>query len=175
MLSASARKKIKTNKGLEDTKKIAEGMQPKDFFRAAVSYAENLPGLPERCKTFYHLYCFLQQWDPSAFKLDSREIRVYRRGASGDEHMRWSTSRRGDGVDDTDTVVVEQSVLAHECPRFPDGLFGGKETACCQRLRAMFGYISVSSTNMVPRSIGVASKKDRHTSNTSGMMAVELG
>jgi len=42
--------------------------------------------------------------------------------------------------EDIDTVVIQQSILAHEFPRFPDELFGGKASAYCRKLRSMFGY-----------------------------------
>jgi len=131
-------KKIRPNKGVEDTI-FAEGTKSKDFFHAAISNARKQSSVSERCKSFYHLYCFLQQWDSSAFTLDSRKIRLSRRRASNEHNYR---RRSFLAAEDSDTIVVEQSVLAHECPRFPDELFGGKDSACCQKLRAMFGYRS---------------------------------
>lgn len=49
--------------------------------------------------------------------------------------------------DDPDTVMVEQSAFAHECPRFPDELFGGRESFCCRKLREMFGYANSVSAS----------------------------
>ena len=122
-------KKIKPYKD----EKIAEGAQSKDFFRAAVSNARKSSSISERCKSFYQLYYFLQQYDPAAFTSDSRKIKVSRRGGRPNSSFLAHS-------DDMDTMVIEQSVLAHECPRFPDELFGGKESACSQKLRGMFGY-----------------------------------
>lgn len=133
-------KKLRGNKSAED-KTLAEGTQSKYFFRAAVSNARKLPTVADRNKSFYHLYCFLQQWDPSAFTLDSRKTRILRRGSS----VKSVGQRRRNSFlaqDDLDTMVIEQSVLAHECPRFPDELFGGKESASCKKLRSMFGYFA---------------------------------
>jgi len=111
---------------------LVEGTSPKHFFRAAVSNAKK-QSLSDRCKSFNHLHCFLQQWDPSCFALDSRKVKVLR-SRSKEGHRRRTSFRNAD------TVVVEQSVFAHDCPRFPDDLFGGKKSVFCQKLRAMFGY-----------------------------------
>lgn len=130
-------KKIRPSKGSEESdSKIAEGTQAKDFFHAAVLNAGQVSSLSERCKSFYLLHCFLKEWDPSTFKMDSRKVKVTR-------HPRRRLSFHS--PDDSDnTIVVEQSVLAHECPRFPDELFGGRDTAQCKRLRSMFGYTALS-------------------------------
>mmetsp|Transcript_31397 Transcript_31397/g.66074 ORF Transcript_31397/g.66074 Transcript_31397/m.66074 type:complete len:1093 (-) Transcript_31397:1416-4694(-) len=120
--------------------KDAERTQSKDFFRAAVSNARKLSSVSERCQSFYHLYCFLQQWDPSIFELDSRKIRIVARRGSVDQGRRRSFERTI-ADDPFETMAVEQSVLAHECPRFPDDLFGGKESAYSKKLRLMFGYV----------------------------------
>ena len=128
-------KKIRPTKSVNDTN-FSEGMQSKDFFRAAVSNARRVSSISERCKSFYHLHFFLQQWDPNAFTMDSRKIRISRRGLSVDQRRMTSFL----GAEDFDTMLIEQSVLAHECPRFPDELFG-KESACCKKLRLMFGYV----------------------------------
>lgn len=122
-------KKIGPRKG---DVKLVEGTSPKHFFRAAVSNAKK-QSLSDRCKSFNHLHCFLRQWDPSCFALDSRKAKVLR-SRSKEGH------RRRTSFKDVDTVVVEQSVFAHDCPRFPDELFGGKNSVFCQKLRAMFGY-----------------------------------
>ena len=103
----------------------------------AISNARKQNTMSERCKAFYFLHGFLQQWDQSVFAMESRKIKVSRRGASEEQRMRRSFL----SGEDIDTIVVEQSVLAHDCPRFPDDLFGGKESVYCQRLRAMYGYV----------------------------------
>ncbi|KAL7552042.1 hypothetical protein ACHAWF_015250 [Thalassiosira exigua] len=131
------KKKLKSNKA-ENI--IPEGMQSKDFFRAAISNAKKMPTVSDRCQSFFHLHCFLKQWNPSAFKLDSRKVRVLRRGSSSKLEQKLKSSFLSSS-EEQDSVVVEQSVLAHECPRFPDELFGGKESRSCQKLRAMFGYV----------------------------------
>mmetsp|Transcript_17028 Transcript_17028/g.35991 ORF Transcript_17028/g.35991 Transcript_17028/m.35991 type:complete len:1026 (-) Transcript_17028:175-3252(-) len=132
-------KKIRPNKVpvVPEETSFAGGTSSKDFFRAAVSNARKQSSVSERCKTFYLLHCFLQQWDPSALEMDSRQVKVSRRKASL-AHMQRPSFR---GLDDYDTMMVKQSVLAHDFPRFPDELFGGKESACCLKLRAMFGYV----------------------------------
>ena len=48
-------------------------------------------------------------------------------------------------AEDLDTMMIEQSVFAHEVGPFPNELFGGKETASAKKLRQLFGY-SVSVT-----------------------------
>ena len=103
----------------------------------AISNARKQNTMSERCKAFYFLHGFLQQWDQSVFAMESRKIKVSRRGASEEQRMRRSFL----SGEDIDTIVVEQSVLAHDCPRFPDDLFGGKESVYCQSLRAMYGYV----------------------------------
>ena len=120
-------KRSKVHKGADEENKVA-GSQAKDFFRVAAKIAKE-QNEAERCSSFYHLHCFLKQYDPSCFSLDKRKMKVHR---IGDEKK--STFRK-----DYSTVVVEQSVLAHET-RFPDELFGGKDSFSCRKLRTMFGY-----------------------------------
>lgn len=119
-------KRSKVHKGPDEENKVA-GTQAKDFFRVAAKIAKE-QNEAERCSSFYHLYCFLKQYDPSCFSLDKRKMKVHR---IGDEKKSKSTFRK-----DYSTVVVEQSVLAHET-RFPDELFG---SLSCRKLRTMFGY-----------------------------------
>jgi hypothetical protein len=121
-------KRYKTHKGTGEEIK-GTGSQAKDFFRVAATIAKE-QNEADRCKSFYHLHCFLQQYDPSCFSLDRRKMKVHR---IGDDEKKSHALRK------TSTVVVEQSVLAHEI-RFPDELFGGKDSAYCRKLRTMFGY-----------------------------------
>lgn len=120
-------KKNRANKSAEEIKYHADGNQATDFFRIAITNASQLSGVSERCQSFYHLHCFLKEWDPSAFALESRRIKVSRQSFSN-------------------TKMVDQSVLAHECPRFPDELFGGSESYQCQKVRRMFGYAPTQQT-----------------------------
>lgn len=130
-------KKIKPNRSAEDIK-LAEGTQPKDFFCAAVSNARKMTSISDRCKSFFHLHCFLQQWDPSVLALDSRlQVKMSRRGESAEQRRKISPQ----ATEEHDTVVVQQSLLAHELPCFPDELFGGKASAYCRKLRSMFGFV----------------------------------
>ena len=116
-------KRSKANKDTAEIKGV--GSQAKDFFRVAAKTA-NEQNEDDRCKSFYHLHCFLKQYDPTCFELDKRKVKVSRM-----EDKNKSTFRK-----DISTVVVEQSALAHEV-RFPDELF---RTHHCRRLRSMFGY-----------------------------------
>ena len=120
-------KRSKAHKDTDEEVKII-GSQAKDFFRVAAKLAKG-QNESDRCKSFYHLHCFLKQYDPSCFSLDKRKMKVHR---IGDDKK--STFRK-----EFSTVVVEQSVLAHEI-RFPDELFGGKDSTYCRKLRTMFGY-----------------------------------
>ncbi|KAL3763597.1 hypothetical protein ACHAW5_009598 [Stephanodiscus triporus] len=130
-------KKIKPNRSAEDIK-LAEGTQSKDFFCAAVSNARKMTSISDRCKSFFHLHCFLQQWDPSVLALDSRlQVKVFRHGESDEQRRKISPQ----ATEDIDTVVVPQSLLAHELTCFPDELFGGKASAYCRKLRTMFGFV----------------------------------
>mmetsp|Transcript_4116 Transcript_4116/g.9069 ORF Transcript_4116/g.9069 Transcript_4116/m.9069 type:complete len:1111 (+) Transcript_4116:67-3399(+) len=150
-------KKIKpNNKPDTEGTTFSEGTKAKDFFRAAVLNANNQSSVAERCKSFYHLHCFLKQWDPSTFTLESRKIKVSPRGGST-ERIRKTSFRV---AEDFDSVIVEQSAFAHECPRFPDELFGGKESICCKKLRAMFGYAQSISTagNQLDKKLARAGK-----------------
>lgn len=115
-------KRSKAHKDADEVKSI--GSQAKDFFRVAAKTAKGQTEA-DRCKLFYHLHCFLKQYDPTCFSLDKREVKVHR---IGDKK---SAFRK-----DFSTVVVEQSVLAHEI-RFPDELFS---SPYCRKLRSMFGY-----------------------------------
>jgi hypothetical protein len=121
-------KKIKPSKGDENVK-LAEGIQSKDFFRAAISNARKMTSITDRCKSFFHLHCFLQQWDPSVFTLVSREVEIPRLGRPTNKTNKKPLLT---------TWVVEQSILAHEFP-FPDDLFGG-DSQSLRKLRSMFGY-----------------------------------
>ena len=102
------------------------GSQAKDFFRVAAKKAKKQKE-SEICKSFFHLHCFLKQYDPTCFTLDKRKVKVHRVGEKNKSSFR----------KDFSTIVVEQSVLAHEV-RFPDELFS--TPAHCQKLRSMFGY-----------------------------------
>jgi hypothetical protein len=124
------------NRSAENVK-LAEGTQSKDFFCAAVSNAKKMTSISDRCKSFFYLHCFLQQWDPTVFTLDSREVKISRRGESAEQRRKMSFL----SAENIDTLVVQQSILAHEFPRFPDELFGGKASAYCRKLRSMFGYV----------------------------------
>lgn len=117
-------KRSKANKETADAKSI--GSQAKDFFRVAAKTAK-VQNESDRCKSFYHLHCFLRQYDPSCFELDKRKVKVSRMDDKYNSAFR----------KDISTVVVEQSVLAHEI-RFPDELFTSPHN--CRRLRSMFGY-----------------------------------
>jgi hypothetical protein len=112
------------NRSAEDVK-LAEGTQSKDFFCAAVSNARKMTSISDRCKSFCFLHSFLRQWDPSVFALDSRKVKISRRGESAEQRRKMSFL----AAEDIDTVVVRQSILAHEFPRFPDELFGGRASA----------------------------------------------
>lgn len=114
-------KRSKGHKEADEVKGI--GSQAKDFFRVAAITAKGQTE-SDRCKSFYHLHCFLKQYDPTCFSLDKRKVKVHRIGEK-------SAFRK-----DISTVVVEQSVLAHEI-RFPDELFS---SPYCRKLRSMFGY-----------------------------------
>ncbi len=117
-------KRSKANKDTAEGKSI--GSQAKDFFRVAAKTAKD-QSESDRCKSFYHLHCFLKQYDPTCFELDKRKVKVSRM-----EDKNKSSFRK-----DISTVVVEQSVLAHEI-RFPDELFSSPQY--CRKLRSMFGY-----------------------------------
>merc|ERR1712032_1607956 len=67
-------KKIGSKK---DDAKLPEGMSPRHFFQAAVTNAKT-QSMADCCKSFYHLHCFLLQWDPSCFALDSRKVKLLR-------------------------------------------------------------------------------------------------
>lgn len=121
-------KKIKPN----SEEKIVEGITSKDFFRAAITNAKKERSISERSKSFYHLYYFLRQWDPSAFDIKKEKVKVSRLHSG-----RNSFSALVQQVDQMETMVLEQSALAHDCPRFPDELF---DRRCCQKLRNMYGY-----------------------------------
>ncbi len=117
-------KRSKASKETAEVKGI--GSQAKDFFRVAAKTAK-VQNESDRCKSFYHLHCFLKQYDPACFELDKRKVKVSRKDD------KYSSAFRKD----ISTVVVDQSVLAHEI-RFPDELFSSPHH--CRRLRSMFGY-----------------------------------
>ena len=108
------------------------------YLRKSPLYGLSVTGVTDRCKFFYHLHCFLYQWEPLAFTKDARKVRVARRSTVTGELTRRRASLPGS--EEFDTIIVEQSLLAHECPRFPDELFGGKDSPSCQKIRTMFGY-----------------------------------
>mmetsp|Transcript_11168 Transcript_11168/g.19085 ORF Transcript_11168/g.19085 Transcript_11168/m.19085 type:complete len:1016 (-) Transcript_11168:33-3080(-) len=117
-------KRSKANKDTAEAKSM--GSQAKDFFRVAAKTAKGQKE-SDRCKSFYHLHCFLKQYDPTCFSLDKRKVKVSRM-----EDKNKSAFRK-----DISTVIVEQSVLAHEI-RFPDELFSSPQY--CRKFRSMFGY-----------------------------------
>ncbi len=117
-------KRSKANKETTEVKSI--GSQAKDFFRVAAKAAK-VQNESDRCKSFYHLHCFLKQYDPTCFARDKRKVKVSRMDDKNKSAFR----------KDISTVVVEQSALAHEI-RFPDELFSSPHH--CRRLRSMFGY-----------------------------------
>ncbi len=123
-------KKIRPNRNAEDLK-LFKGIHWKDFFCVAISNARKMTSISDRCKTFFLLYCFLQQFDPSVFTLVSREVKIPPRGG---------TTNKTETKPFLTTLVVEQSILAHEFPSFPVDLFGGKDSQSCRKLRSMFGY-----------------------------------
>ena len=125
----------KKNKNEDNT----NGVEAKDFFLAAVSNAKQSSS-NKNVQSFYLLYYFLQSYDPSIFELESRKVRVSRRGSKNRRSNSFMAT-----AEDLDTMTIEQSVFAHECGAFPNELFGGKETASAKKLRQLFGY-SVSVT-----------------------------
>jgi len=86
-------------------------------------------------QSFYLLYYFLQSYEPSIFELESRKVRVSRRGSKNRRCNSFMAT-----AEDLDTMMIEQSVFAHEVGPFPNELFGGKDSASAKKLRQMFGY-----------------------------------
>jgi hypothetical protein len=125
----SLSRKIKPGKSSGDVK-LTEGIQSTDFFRVAISNARKMTSISDRCKLFFHLHHFLQQWDPSVFTLISREVEIPCLGGPANKKNNKTPLRT--------TWVVEQSILAHEF-LFPDDLFGG-DVQSCRKFRSMFGY-----------------------------------
>ena len=123
-------KRSKSHKDADEVKGI--GSQPKDFFRVAAKAAKGQKE-SDRCKSFYHLHFFLKQYDPTCFSLDKRKVKVHRIGDKTRSSFR----------KDISTVVVEQSVLAHEI-RFPDELFSSPQY--CRKLRSMYHHPRVASS-----------------------------
>ena len=120
------------------------GVEAKDFFHTAVSNAKQSSS-NKNVQSFYLLYYFLQSYDPSIFELESRKVRVSRRGSKNRRSNSFMAT-----AEDLDTMMIEQSVFAHECGPFPNELFGGKESQCAQKLRQMFGYgVSVTQRTSV--------------------------
>eukprot|EP00804_Cyclotella_cryptica_P004973 CCRYP_014092-RA/>CCRYP_014092-RA protein AED:0.05 eAED:0.05 QI:98/1/1/1/0.85/0.75/8/1661/914 len=123
---------LKKHRSHKDCTRWEDTIKASDFFYFTVEKARLTESLGDRCKLFYHLHCFLRQMFPTEFIVESRKVNINRRTP---------TVRRASFTGDGETIVIEQSKLAHEC-KFPDDLFGGINNLLCMRLRLLFGYSS---------------------------------